>query len=92
MLNPHDAFERWFPRMLSQNGDTPPLLSEQTTYAIGQARAHALFGDGRPPADTLADLRHWWERGLLSDGELAERMLYCFLTSALRFPHIVNKC
>ena len=78
MLNPHDAFERWFPRILSENGDTPPRLSEQTTYAIGQARERALFGDGKPHTDTLMDLRHWWERGLLSDGELAERMLPIF--------------
>lgn len=53
-------------------------VSHRMAYAIGHAREQALFGDGHPQTDSLADLRCWWERGLLSDRELAERMLPIF--------------
>lgn len=53
-------------------------LSQQTLYTIGHAREHALFGNTEEPPDTIDDVLELWQRGLMSDRELAVQVQQMF--------------
>jgi hypothetical protein len=55
-----------------------PYLSQQTLYTIGHARELALFGNTEEPPDTIDDVLELWQRGLMSDRELAAQVQQTF--------------